>query len=281
MKGIILAGGSGSRLYPVTKIYSKQLVAVYDKPMIYYPLTTLINAGIDDILVIADNAALTHYRKLFANVASLNLHIQYAEQAHPNGIAEAFIIGEQFIRNDNVVLILGDNIFYGCDDTFTRKNDKPHIYCLAVKQPEKYGVVKFVDSKPSEIIEKPKTFISNYAVPGIYHYDANVVEIAKSLKPSARGELEITDINNIYLKANKLDVIQLGENVEWFDSGTPQSLLDASNFIASIEEHDKVKIGCFEEALISKGICSKVELKRYADQLPASQYRAYLEKECL
>ena len=278
-KGIILAGGSGSRLYPITASYSKQLAAVYDKPLIYYPLNTLISLGIKDILIISTEQMLPLYKKLLENAHLLNLNIVFEIQKDPKGIAEAFIIGADFIGNDNVCLILGDNIFYGINFIFRENTiQNPNtIFGLYVKEPEKYGVINFsTENKVIEIIEKPQNYISNYAIPGIYHYDCDVVNIAKKLKPSARNELEITDINNILLKENKLDVVMLGRDVVWFDCGDSKSLLDASNFIFSIEDRHGIKVGCYEESIYNAGFVNTEQMLKYIETLPNCNYKNYL-----
>lgn len=280
-KGIILAGGAGSRLYPLSKIYSKQLVAVYDKPMIYYPFSMLISVGINEILIISDENTLPFYEKLFGNGNDLGLEISYALQKEPNGIAEAFIIGEKFIGNDNVALILGDNIFYGNISFFTNavKNNKiATIFAIYVKEPERYGVIEFdKDNNPISIIEKPKEFVSNFAVPGFYIYNKSVVEIAKKLKPSARNELEITDINQHYLTQGTIDVIKIKQGVAWLDCGTPDSLLDASNLIASIEQRQGLKIACPEEAALNQNFLTIEKFKEYLNSIPNCDYKKYLE----
>jgi glucose-1-phosphate thymidylyltransferase len=292
MKGIILAGGNGSRIYPLSKIYSKQLISVFDKPMIYYPFSTLISAGINEILIISNQETLNFYKKLFGNGSNLGLLIDYAVQEKPNGIAESFIIGKSFIQNDNVSLILGDNIFYGTNEIFKHSinnfnnnfnnelnNTKANIFALAIKKPENYGVIRFSDENiPLEIIEKPQNFVSNYVIPGFYIYDSSVVEIAENLKPSARNELEITDINNFYLQNRNLNVIKLHSNVTWFDCGTPKSLLNASNFVASIEERHFIKLGCPEEAALKMNFINKQQFLKYINDLPICEYQNYLAK---
>ena len=290
-KGIILAGGAGSRLYPLSKIYSKQLIAVYDKPMIYYPFTTLIAAGISDILIISDEDTLPFYQKLFNDGKNLGLSIEYAVQAEPNGIAESFIIGKHFIGNNNVALILGDNIFYGSNEIFfdaiktftSNKNNNINnangiIFALYVNEPERYGVVRFSENEPIEIIEKPQNYVSNYAIPGFYIYDSSVVQVAENLKPSKRNELEITDVNNYYLAKKQLAVLKLGTGITWLDCGTPQSLVDASNFMASIEERHGLKLGCPEEESLKMNFINKQQLLDYANKLPICNYRNYLVK---
>lgn len=281
-KGIILAGGAGTRMYPMTQLYSKQLITIYDKPMIYYPLSTLILAGIKEILIISNKETIPMYQKLFDDGSQLGINIEYAVQDAPNGIAEAFLIGEEFIGNDNVVLILGDNIFYGYLN-FLRdaiKNNKgATIFGYYVKDPERYGVVDFdKDGKAISLEEKPNNPRSNYAVPGIYVYDSTVADKTKALKPSNRGELEITDLNKVYLKNNELFVNKLGRGIAWLDSGTPESLLDASTFIASIEQRQGLKIGCVEEAAYQAGFIDKNQLKDLLKKIPNSFYRSYLEK---
>ena len=235
MKGIILAGGAGSRLYPVSKIYSKQLTLIYDKPLIYYPLSILMLSNIREILIISNEETIPLYQKLFEDGSDYGIRIEYALQTAPNGIAESFIIGEKFIGSDSVTLILGDNIFYGNIDFIYRamqKNDGATIFGYRVNDPERYGIVEFDGSgKAISIEEKPKQPRSNFAVPGLYVYDNEVVEISKNIKPSPRGELEITDVNNVYLQNGKLNVEKIGRGVAWLDTGTPESLLQASNFL--------------------------------------------------
>ncbi len=276
-KGIILAAGSGTRLYPITAAYSKQLAIIYDKPLIYYPLNTLISTGITDILIISTAEMLPLYKKLFANSHLLGLNISFEIQNEPNGIAEAFIIGQDFIGNDNVCLILGDNIFYGTDLSKNNKMRSNTIFGLYVKTPERYGVIDFNSkNEVSRIIEKPQKYISNYAVPGIYFYSSAVVDIAKKLKPSNRNELEITDINNILLNENSIDVVLLERSVSWFDCGNAKSLIEAANFIYSIEERHGIKVGCYEEELYNAGLINKEQLEKYIAVLPNSDYKHYL-----
>lgn len=281
-KGIILAGGSGSRMYPVTQIYSKQLILVYDKPMIYYPLSTLIMAGIKDVLIISNKETIPFYKKLFDDGSQLGMGIQYAVQEAPKGIAEAFIIDEDFIGNDQVVLILGDNIFYGYLNFLRdaiKENEGATIFGYYVKDPERYGVVSFnEDGKAVSLEEKPINPKSNYAIPGLYVYNSDVVNIAKTINHSFRGELEITDVNKEYLKSENLNVKKIGRGVAWLDTGTPESLLDASNFIAAIEQRQGLKIGCIEEAAYRTGFINLVKLQTILEKLPNNNYRSYLKR---
>jgi glucose-1-phosphate thymidylyltransferase len=281
-KGIILAGGSGTRMHPMTSLYSKQLIAVYDKPMIYYPLSTLILAGIKEVLIISNDETIPHYKKLFGDGKHLGMSIEYAVQPAPKGIAQAFIIGEKFIGKDNAFLILGDNIFYGYLN-FLREavenNKTATVFGYYVKDPERYGVVEFDKTgKAVSIEEKPKKPKSNYAVPGIYIFDNTCIKRAKELKPSPRGEVEITDLIKTYLEQNKLSVAKIGRGIAWLDSGTPDSLLDASTFIASIEQRQGLKIGCIEEAAYQMGFIKKAGLRKIIETMPNSYYRNYLEK---
>jgi glucose-1-phosphate thymidylyltransferase len=281
-KGIILAGGAGTRMYPMTSLYSKQLIAIYDKPMIYYPLSTMILAGIKDILIISNDETIPHYKKLFGDGKHLGMNIEYAVQAEPKGIAQAFIIGEKFIGKDNAVLILGDNIFYGYLN-FLREaienNKSATVFGYFVKDPERYGVVEFDDKgKAVSIEEKPKKPKSNYAVPGIYVFENSCIKRSKDLQPSKRGELEITDLIKTYLDEDELQVKKIGRGIAWLDSGTPDSLLDASTFIASIEQRQGLKIGCVEEAAYKAGFIDKKGIKKIIKNMPKSYYRAYLEK---
>ena len=281
MKGIILAGGSGTRLHPITLAVSKQLMPVYDKPMIYYPLSTLMLAGIKDILIISTPQDLPLFEQLLGDGKKLGCNFQYAEQANPNGLAEAFIIGKEFIGNDKVALILGDNIFYGSGlKELLQSNNDPDggvIYAYHVLDPERYGVVEFDKSgKALSIEEKPKTPKSNYAVPGIYFYDNSVVEIAANIKPSARGELEITDVNNEYLKQGKLRVSILDKGTAWLDTGTFASLMQAAQFVEVIEERQGLKIGAIEEAAYEMGYISKKQLIALAEPLLKSGYGKHL-----
>lgn len=281
MKGIILAGGSGTRLHPLTLAVSKQLMPIYDKPMIYYPLSTLMLAGIRDILLISTPQDLPLFKQLLGDGTKLGCNFQYAEQANPNGLAEAFIIGKEFIGNDKVALILGDNIFYGSGlKELLQANNDPDggvIYAYHVLDPERYGVVEFdKDGKALSIEEKPEHPKSNYAVPGIYFYDNSVVEIASKIKPSARGELEITDINNVYLKQGKLTVGILDKGTAWLDTGTFSSLMQAAQFVQVIEERQGLKIGAIEEAAYEMGYISKEELLALAQPLLKSGYGKHL-----
>ena len=281
MKGIILAGGSGTRLHPLTLAVSKQLMPVYDKPMIYYPLSTLISAGIREILIISTPQDLPLFKKLLGDGKRLGCDFQYAVQEHPNGLAEAFIIGESFIGDDKVALILGDNIFYGTGlSKLLKANNDPDggiVYAYHVHDPERYGVVDFdAEGKVLSIEEKPEKPKSNYAVPGIYFYDNEVVEIAKNIKPSHRGELEITDVNKEYLKRGKLQVSILDRGTAWLDTGTFNSLMQASQFVQVIEERQGLKIGAIEEAAYHMGFISDTELEALAKPLLKSGYGKHL-----
>jgi len=283
MKGIILAGGSGTRLNPLTKIISKQLIPVYDKPMIYYPLSALMLAGIKDILIISTPRDLPKFRELFGDGREIGLNITYKEQPKPEGIAQAFIIGEEFIGKDSACLILGDNIFYGHSLSMTLQKmagleEGACIFGYWVADPQRYGVVEFNEN--NEVIsieEKPKYPKSNYVVPGLYFYDNEVVGVAKNLKPSARGELEITDVNLAYLKKRKLKVELLGRGYAWLDTGTPDSLLDASNYIATMERRQGLKIGCIEEVAFRMGYVDENQFEGIIEGLPVNNYRKYLE----
>ncbi len=282
MKGIILAGGSGTRLHPLTIAVSKQLMPVYDKPMIYYPLATLMSAGIKEILIISTPKDLPLFEQLLGDGKNLGCHFQYAVQENPNGLAEAFIIGEEFIGDDKVALILGDNIFYGSGmDELLQSNNNPDggvIYAYHVHDPERYGVVEFDDEgKAISIEEKPKQPKSRYAVPGIYFYDNEVVEIAKNIKPSDRGELEITDVNNAYLKKGKLSVSILDKGTAWLDTGTFKSLMQASNFVEAIEERQGLKVGSIEEVAYKMGYITKEEMKKQVASLLKSGYAKNLQ----
>lgn len=281
MKGIILAGGSGTRLHPLTISISKQLMPVYDKPMIYYPLSTLMLAGIRDILIISTPQDLPLFKKLLGDGKKLGCNFQYAEQDQPRGLAEAFIIGKEFIGDDKVALILGDNIFYGTGlKELLQSNNKPDggiIYAYHVQDPERYGVVEFdKDGKVLSIEEKPENPKSNYAIPGIYFFDNSVVEIAQSIKPSARGELEITDVINAYQTKGKLRVSKLDKGTAWLDTGTFASLMQAAQFVEVIEERQGLKVGSIEEAAYEMGYISKEELITLAKPLLKSGYGKYL-----
>ena len=282
MKGIILAGGAGSRLYPVSKIYSKQLTLIYDKPLIYYPLSILMLSDIKDVLIISNEETIPLYQKLFNDGSDYGMKIEYALQTAPNGIAESFIIGERFIGNDGVTLILGDNIFYGNLDFIYKamqKNDGATIFGYRVNDPERYGIVEFDDKgKAISIEEKPAKPKSNYAVPGLYVFDNEVVNISKNIKPSARGELEITDVNNVYLQKGKLNVEKIGRGVAWLDTGTPESLLQASNFFGVIEDRQGLKVACIEEIAFNKGFIDKQKFTDILSKIPRSLYKDYLER---
>jgi glucose-1-phosphate thymidylyltransferase len=281
MKGIILAGGSGTRLHPLTLAVSKQLMPVYDKPMIYYPLSTLMQAGINEILVISTPHDLPHFEKLLGSGQQLGCKFSYAVQEVPNGLAQAFVIGADFIGNDDVALILGDNIFYGDGmDRLMQESTKPDggvMFAYPVSDPERYGVVEFdAQQRAISIEEKPASPKSNYAVPGLYFYDNSVVEIAKNIQPSARGEYEITDVNKTYLAQGKLKVAVLSRGTAWLDTGTFNSLMQAGQFVQVIEERQGLKIGCIEEIAYRMGFISKEELKAIAEPLVKSGYGQYL-----
>ena len=281
MKGIILAGGSGSRLWPLTKAVSKQLMPVYDKPMIYYPLSTLMLSGIREVLIISTPMDLPGFKRLLADGSDIGCQIQYAEQPEPNGLAQAFVIGADFIGDDKVALVLGDNIFYG--PSFGRQlraNTNPDgaiVYAYYVNDPERYGVVTFNESdKAVNIVEKPVKPPSNYAVPGLYFYDNDVVEIAANLEPSARGEYEITDVNKAYLEAGKLFVSKMDRGMVWLDTGTHHSLMQASQYVQVIEERQGLKIGCIEEIAWRMGYIDDATLEKVARPLQKSGYGDYL-----
>jgi glucose-1-phosphate thymidylyltransferase len=281
MKGIILAGGSGTRLHPITYAISKQIMPIYDKPMIYYPLSILMMAGIKDILIISTPHDLPYFKRLLGDGKSLGINFQYAEQQVPNGLAQAFVIGEDFIGTDKVALVLGDNIFYGSGlGTLLMKNTDPDggiIYAYHVSDPERYGVVEFdQDYKVLSIEEKPEHPKSNYAVPGLYFYDNAVVKIAKELQPSPRGEYEITDINKEYLKRGNLKVSILDRGTAWLDTGTFDSLMQASQFVQVIEQRQGIKIACIEEIAWRKGFITTEQLKELAKPLLKSGYGQYL-----
>lgn len=284
MKGIILAGGAGTRLYPSTVVTSKQLLPIYDKPMVYYPLSTLMFAGIREVLIISTPEDTPKYEAILGDGKHLGMKFSYKVQEKPEGIAQAFIIADEFIGLDNVCLILGDNVFYGhgLPEIIKRAGaltDGAVVFGYPVHDPQRYGVVDFDENgKVLSIEEKPRQPKSNYAVPGLYFYDNEVVEIAKNLKPSARGELEITAVNDAYLKKGKLKVELLGRGIAWLDTGTPDSLLEAAHFVATIERRQGLKIACIEEIAYRMGYINKQELQELIASLPKSIYRGYLEK---
>ena len=282
MKGIILAGGAGSRLYPLTLVASKQLQPVYDKPMVYYPLTTLIEGGIRDLCLISTPHDLPRFKQMLGDGSRFGVAIEYREQPKPQGIAQAFLIAETFIGRDNVALILGDNIFYG-SDVFYRKitefKNGAMIFGYHVNDPERYGVVEFDgEGRAISIEEKPEQPKSDYAVPGLYLYDHNVVAVAKSLKPSARGELEISDLNVVYLKRGQLHVHRLSRGFAWLDAGTSSSLHDASAYVQAIEKRAGIKIGCPEEAAFRASFLQLAQLEELTGSMPNCEYRAYLNE---
>jgi glucose-1-phosphate thymidylyltransferase len=280
MKGIILAGGAGSRLFPLTLVASKQLQPVYDKPMIYYPLTTLIENGVRELCLISTAHDLPRFRQLLGNGKSWGLSIDYREQPKPGGIAQAFLIAESFVGPDPVTLILGDNIFYGADgfkQAFEQFQDGACIFGYRVNDPHRYGVVEFDErGRAISIEEKPKAPRSSYAVPGLYLYDNQVLDITRNLRPSARGELEITDVNVAYLRRSQLRVRQLSRGFAWLDAGTSSSLHEASAYVQTIEKRQGIKIGCPEEAAFRRGFVNRAQLQTLAEQMPKCEYQEYL-----
>ena len=284
MKGIVLAGGSGTRLYPITRGISKQLVPIYDKPMVYYPISVLMLAGIKDILIISTPDDLPMFKRLLGTGNEIGVNFQYAEQPYPGGLAQAFLIGEDFIGTDSVCLVLGDNIFYG--QSFSRMlahakenadNDTATLFAYAVKDPERYGVVTFdKDERPVNIIEKPAKPESHYAVTGLYFYPNDVIEIAKGITPSARGELEITSVNQVYLEQKRVEVTKLGRGFAWLDTGTPESMNEAANFIQSIQNRQGVQVAALEEIAFRKGWITAEQLTALAQPMIKNEYGKYL-----
>ena len=283
MKGIILAGGSGTRLYPLTRVTSKQLLPIYDKPMIYYPLSVLMDAGIRDVLIISTPVDTPRFKELLGDGSSLGMNLDYAVQESPDGLAQAFIIGEKFIGNDKVAMILGDNIFsgYGFKDILKKavaKESGATVFGYYVDDPERFGIVEFDESgKAISIEEKPEKPKSNYCVTGLYFYDNRVVEYAKNLKPSKRGELEITDLNRIYLENGELDVALLGKGFTWLDTGTQESLVDATNFVYTVETHEHRKIACLEEIAYKNGWISREKVLEAYELYKKNEYGKYLK----
>ena len=286
MKGIVLAGGSGTRLYPITKVVSKQLLPIYDKPMIYYPISTLMLAGIKDILIISTPEDTPRFKQLMRNGEKLGLNISYKIQPEPDGLAQAFILGEEFIDDDPVCLILGDNIFYGHGlsklllkgKKSIRETDRALIFGYSVKDPERYGVVSFDNlGKVTQIVEKPKIPASNYAVVGLYFYPNDVIDIAKNLRPSDRGELEITSVNQKYLEQDRMNVEIMGRGYAWLDTGTQEAMNNASNFIRSVEDRQSFKISCLEEIAFRKGFIDREQLEKLSEDFP-NDYGVYLKQ---
>ncbi|MBQ4366764.1 MAG: glucose-1-phosphate thymidylyltransferase RfbA [Muribaculaceae bacterium] len=287
MKGIVLAGGSGTRLYPATKGISKQLIPIYDKPMVYYPISVLLLAGIKEILIISTPHDLPAFKRLLGDGQELGVHFSYAEQPRPEGLAQAFIIGEEFIGDDSVCMVLGDNIFYGQSFTDmllnaverTEQDGSVTLFAYAVKDPERFGIVAFnEDGVASSIEEKPKQPLSNWAVTGLYFYPNDVVRVAKTIKPSARGELEITTVNQVFLEQNKVRVQKLGRGFAWLDTGTSESMLDASNFIQTIETMQGVQVAALEEIAFRKGWIDANQLRKLAQPMKKNHYGQYLLK---
>lgn len=282
MKGIILAGGSGSRLYPITKVYSKQLALIYDKPLIYFPLSMLMLGGIRDVLIISNKETIPLYEQLFQDGSHLGISIRYAVQDAPNGIAQSFLIGEEFIGTDQVTLVLGDNIFYGSMEYYhgaLKRTTGATIFGYRVTDPQRYGIVEFNKlGHAISIEEKPEHPKSNYAVPGLYIYDNSVIDISKNLKPSGRGELEITDVNKEYLQNGHLHVEKIGRGVAWLDTGTPEALLQAANFFGVIEARQGLKVACIEEIAYNMKFVDHAGFDRLIASIPQSLYRSYLEK---
>jgi glucose-1-phosphate thymidylyltransferase len=280
-KGILLAGGAGTRLDPLTRIVCKQLLPIYDKPMVYYPLSVLMLGGIREVLIISTPKDLPMFRMLFGDGSRLGLRMEYAEQPKPEGIAQAFLIGENFLAGDGAALVLGDNIFHGKLDFFRQalaREEGATIFACPVSDPERYGVIEFdADGRALSIEEKPAAPRSNFAVPGLYVYDTQIGEICRNLQPSPRGELEITDVNREYLRRRELFVEPLGRGVAWLDTGTPESLLEASDYIATLEHRQGVKIACLEEIALHMGFIGAEEFDRVVAAMPKNRYRSYLE----